>query len=270
MNVARKPLIAGNWKMNHGGAKGLELAMQIAMQSLTTQSVDLVIAPPFTILAAIAQTFEELVEQQKASCIGLAAQNIHPGEAGAFTGEISGSMLREAGCEWVLIGHSERRYLFGESDEFFAKKAFAALNAGLKPIVCVGETLQERIGGRTLAVVLQQLAALIPALEHAEHSAVIAYEPVWAIGTGHVATPHDAQEVHAAIRSEMRTHNTMLADKTRILYGGSVTPHNAESLLAQPEVDGLLVGGASLVAESFLSIVREAQKLRGSLPSKPS
>ena len=261
MNVARRPLIAGNWKMNAGGANGCELAAEVAravsrLEAEGLDGADVVVAPPFTALAAVAH---ELA--QAGSSVMVAAQNMHPEASGAFTGEVSAPMLMDAGAAWVIVGHSERRQLFGESDQGVALKTGAATAAGLQPIVCVGETLEEREAGRTLEVVGRQIAAVVDALAGAIGRTVVAYEPVWAIGTGRVASPEDAQEVHGAIRASLAEHSAELATATRILYGGSVKANNAEGLLAQADIDGALVGGASLEAPGFAKIVEIAAKL---------
>jgi triosephosphate isomerase (TIM) len=254
VNPARRPLIAGNWKMNLGGAKGVELAGEVARLARDVLHVDLVIGPPFTALAACAHEVE-------ASGVAVAGQNLYPKDSGAFTGEVSAPMLLESGCTWVILGHSERRQHFGESDAFVAQKVSAALGAGLKPIVCVGETLAEREGGRTLEVVERQVRAVLPALASAKLPVALAYEPVWAIGTGKNAGPAEAQEVHQAIRGWLAGASAALASGTRILYGGSVKPDNARDLLAAADVDGSLVGGASLDAASFAAIARAAEGL---------
>jgi triosephosphate isomerase len=240
--------------MHHGGASGAELAMQIAALAPALLHVDLVIAPPFTALAACAHECD-------GSRVEVAGQNLHPGASGAFTGEISAPMLLDAGCAWVILGHSERRHLFGETDASVTAKVSAALAAGLRPIVCVGETLEEREAGRTLAVVERQVSAFLHVLAETDRPAAIAYEPVWAIGTGKHAGPAEAQEVHGAIRAWLAGVSGELAANTRILYGGSVKPENARDLLACPDVDGALVGGASLDAKSFGAIGRAAESL---------
>lgn len=253
MNPSRIPLIAGNWKMYHGGGSGVALAHAIAQGSQAARNVDIVVAPPFTALAAISH-------EVQSSRVEVSAQNLHPKAEGAFTGEVSAPMLLESGCRWVIIGHSERRQLFGETDAGVKEKVVAALSAGLRPIVCVGETLEERESGKTLAVVSRQVGAFAAELAARPGVAAIAYEPVWAIGTGKVAGPDQAEEAHAAIRGQLTGISAELAEKTRILYGGSVKPDNAAKLLACPNVDGALVGGASLDAASFLTIVRAAEK----------
>ncbi len=254
MTPRRRPLVAGNWKMHHGGSTGVELATEVVRLAPSLLHVDLVIAPPFTALAACAHECD-------GSRVEVAGQNMHPKDSGAFTGEVSPRMLLDAGCTWVILGHSERRQHFGESDAFVAEKIAAALAAGLRPIACVGETLAEREAGRTLAVVERQVRAFLPALAASSRPAAIAYEPVWAIGTGKNAGPAEAQEVHAAIRAWLQAASMELASDTRILYGGSVKLDNARDLLASPDVDGALVGGASLDAASFGGIARAAEAL---------
>jgi len=212
------------------------------------------IAPPYTVLAAIAHELD-------GAGVILAAQNMHGKPQGAFTGEISADMLKEAGCTWVILGHSERRHVFGEKDEEIAMKVGFAIAQGLCTCLCVGETLAEREAGKTLEVVRRQFDACIEPLAKDPREEAVAYEPVWAIGTGKNASPQDAEEVHAAIRKWLAEKSPTLAERTRILYGGSVNPANAESLLGMPNVDGLLIGGASLDAGSFGAIARIAEKL---------
>ncbi|HVU00931.1 MAG TPA: triose-phosphate isomerase [Polyangiaceae bacterium] len=251
MNPARTPLIAGNWKMFHGGGSGCALAHHVAEGSKGVKGVDIVVAPPFTALAAVSH-------EVQGSRVEVAAQNLHPKPEGAFTGEVSAPMLLESGCKWVIIGHSERRQFFGETDAGVHEKTVAAIAAGLRPIVCIGETLAERESGKTLEVLLRQVDAFAKDLAVKAGFGVIAYEPVWAIGTGKVAGPDQAEEAHAAIRRRLADGSPEVAEKTAVLYGGSVKPDNAASLLACPNVDGALVGGASLDAKSFLAIVRAA------------
>jgi triosephosphate isomerase len=256
MNGARRPLIAGNWKMNAGGADGCELAADIAKATADHAAVEVVVGPPFTALAAVSHELRE-----KKSPVGVAAQNMHNEASGAFTGEVSADMLKVAGAGWVILGHSERRQLFGDSNDWVAQKLATAIAAELRPIVCVGETLDQREAGQTLEVVGEQLSAVLEELKKAAGEVVVAYEPVWAIGTGKVASPDDAQEVHAAIRKQLGEASDELGHKTRILYGGSVKPNNAEGLLAQADIDGALVGGAALKSDSFAKIVEIAAKL---------
>ncbi len=238
--------------MHHGGPTGVALASAMVQLSVKLLHVDLVIAPPFTALAACAH-------ECSGSRVEISAQNVYPKESGAFTGEVSPTMLVEAGCQWVIVGHSERRQIFGETDEFVAEKVAAALRGGLTPIVCVGETLQERESGRTLEIVERQVHAFLDGLAKPGRISAIAYEPIWAIGTGKNAGPAEAQEVHAAIRRWLRDRSAALASETRILYGGSVKPDNASELFGAPDVDGALVGGASLDAASFGAIARAAE-----------
>jgi triosephosphate isomerase (TIM) len=256
MNPTRRPLIAGNWKMNAGGRDACALAAAVAQSARSMDRADVVIAPPFTALAAAAH---ELAEAR--SAVTLAAQNMHAELSGAFTGEVSSSMLKDAGATWVILGHSERRQLFGETDETVARKVASAMTAELRPIACVGETLEERERGETLAVVERQVRAFMDELGKQPGYGVIAYEPVWAIGTGKVAKPEDAQEVHAMIRGMLAQMSEELASVTRILYGGSVKADNAEGLLSQPDIDGALVGGASLDPTGFGKIIEAAQHL---------
>ena len=250
---ARRPLVAGNWKMFHGGPTACDLASAIAAQSDAINDCDVVLCPPFTAIAAVSHEVD-------GTRLEVGAQNVHVKEEGAFTGEVSGKMLVASGAKWVIVGHSERRQHCGETDAIVGDKALAALACGLAPIACVGELLSERDGGRTLEVVLRQLDALVPAVEKAPGTVAIAYEPVWAIGTGRTATPEQAEEVHAAIRKRLAERGAELAEKTRILYGGSVKPDNAEAIFAQPNVDGGLIGGASLDAAQFLAIVHAAAR----------
>lgn len=240
--------------MHHGGPTGVELVDAVVQLAPSLPHVDLVVAPPFTALAACAHECE-------ASRVEIAGQNMHPKASGAFTGEVSAPMLRAAGCRWVILGHSERRQHFGETDAFVAEKVAAALHHGLVPIVCVGETLQQREAGHTLEVVERQVHAFLATIASASLDAAIAYEPVWAIGTGKNAGPSEAQEVHEVIRSWLAKSSTSLAARTRILYGGSVKPDNARDLLGAPDVDGALVGGASLDMGTFAPIARAAEAL---------
>ena len=256
MNPARRPLIAGNWKMNAGGQEACPLAAAVAKATRELSGAEVVIAPPFTAIAAVAH---ELSEAK--SDAGIAAQNMHAEASGAFTGEISAGMLKDAGATWVILGHSERRQLFGETDEGVARKVAAALAADLRPIVCVGETLEEREAGQTLDHLERQVRAFFDELAKQPGFGVVAYEPVWAIGTGRVAKPEDAQEVHATIRGLLAKASEELAGATRILYGGSVKPDNADGLLGQPDIDGALVGGASLDPTGFARIVEAAHRL---------
>ena len=252
---ARRPLVAGNWKLHHGREAACALAREVVTGVATIARVDVVIAPVFTVLDAVQDVLE-------GSSVGLAAQDVHHSEQGAFTGEVAPAMLREVGCTHCIVGHSERRQLFGETDEGVRKKTAALLARGLTPIVCIGETLAEREAGKTLEVVLGQLDAALAGLDAGQvASVVLAYEPVWAIGTGKVAKASDAQEVHAAIRARLEQRfDKVAARAVRILYGGSVKPDNALELIREVDIDGALVGGASLEAKSFLAIVRAASE----------
>jgi triosephosphate isomerase len=246
----RRVLIAGNWKMYKTVSAAVALVREIA-DGLRGGAPEVVVFPPFTALHAVAQA-------AKGTPVEVGAQNTHFAREGAFTGEVSPLMLKDVGCSHVLTGHSERRHVFGEDDEMVAKKTRAAVDAALVPIVCVGETLPEREARRTLEVVERQLERALRHLSADEAGrGVIAYEPVWAIGTGQVATPEQAQEVHAFIRKRLAvTHGDPVSAAVRILYGGSVKPDNIAGLMSQADVDGVLVGGASLSAASFLEIVR--------------
>ena len=245
----RKRLIAGNWKMYKTAGAGAALAREIAA-GLRPGGPEVIVFPPATALHAVA-------EAVRGTTVKVGGQNMHFAPEGAFTGELSALMLKDAGCTHVLLGHSERRHVFGEDDEMVAKKTRAAADAGLVPVVCVGETLPEREGRRTLEVVERQLERALRRMSADEAGRLaVAYEPVWAIGTGQVATPEQAQEVHAFIRRRLAvSHGDPVAGATRILYGGSVKPDNIAGLLALPDVDGVLVGGASLDAAPFLKIV---------------
>jgi len=245
----RRRLVAGNWKMYKTAAAGAALAREIA-QGLSPDDPEVIVFPPATALHAVA-------EAVKGTAVKVGGQNMHFAREGAFTGEVSALMLKDAGCTHVLLGHSERRHVFGEDDELIAKKTRAAADAGLIPVVCVGETLPEREGRRTLEVVERQLERALRQMSADEAGRLaVAYEPVWAIGTGQVATPEQAQEVHAFIRKRLAvSHGDPVAGATRILYGGSVKPDNIAGLMALPDVDGVLVGGASLDAAPFLKIV---------------
>jgi len=252
MAAARKPFVAGNWKMHKTVAEAVELVKALRERIGGIDGVRVAVAPPFTAIHPVAQLLT-------GSGIEVAGQNVHWESQGAFTGEISCGMLAEAGATCVIVGHSERRQYFGETDETVNKRARAALAAGLTPIVCVGETLEEREADRTLEVVGRQVRGGLAGLTPAQlEKTVIAYEPVWAIGTGKTATAAQAQEVHAAIRAILREIGGEVAERMPIQYGGSVKPSNAAELLGQEDVDGALVGGASLEADSFAAIVEAA------------
>jgi len=249
----RKKLIAGNWKMNKTPADGAALVAELVAAVGKKTEVDIVVCPPFTALDAVAKVLD-------GSTIRLGAQNLHPENSGAFTGEISAPMLRALFATHVIIGHSERRALFGETDAFVNLKVLAALKHQLKPSLCVGETLAERESGATLKVVQTQLEAGLQGVSKEQAaSLIVAYEPVWAIGTGKVATTDQAQEVHAFIRGLLtKLFTEPVAQRVRILYGGSMKPANAPELLAQKDIDGGLIGGAALEARSFVELVNAA------------
>ena len=246
----RKTLIAGNWKMNLDRLQAVALATELKGGFITDNNVELAVCPPFVYLDAVAAIVQE-------TSIALGAQDMYFEKEGAFTGEISGAMLSDLGCHYVILGHSERRHILGETDAFINQKVHAALALGLKPILCVGELLEERESGETEAVVRQQMQGSLEGVSAEQMlEVVIAYEPVWAIGTGKVATPEQAQSVHADLRKMIEDcYNSEVASMVRIQYGGSVKPGNAGELLSLPDVDGALVGGASLKASDFLGIV---------------
>jgi triosephosphate isomerase (TIM) len=253
MNKMRRGLVAGNWKMNQGGLQGLALAEECIKLCAKLDTIDVVLAPPYTLLAALANDCEE-------SQVRLAAQNVHHEKAGAFTGDISAEMLSEAGCSLVIVGHSERRQFAHETDALVAAKCTRAFEAGLVPIVCVGESLEAREAGHAQAVVRAQLDALTGVLKGQEF--VIAYEPIWAIGTGKTAGPKEAEEIHAMIREWLGAAlGADAATQTRVLYGGSVKADNAEALFGCANIDGALVGGASLDAKNFHAIAAAAAKV---------
>jgi triosephosphate isomerase len=248
-------LVAGNWKMNGSTASNQELVAGIVAGAPQSDSAKLLICPPFPYLAAVAK-------QISGSTVLLGAQNVSEHESGAFTGEVAPAMLSDIGCEYVIVGHSERRALYGETSFAVAAKFKAALDAGLKPILCVGETLEQRESGGTESVVEVQLGAVIDKVGIAGFkSAVVAYEPVWAIGTGVTASPEQAQDVHRHIRGVMAGHDAEVAGSTQILYGGSMKGENAAGLLAMPDIDGGLIGGASLKAGDFLAIAEAAAQV---------
>jgi triosephosphate isomerase len=246
----RTPYVAANWKMHKTVAEAAEFVDALLPQIAATQS-DVVVCPPYLALA-------EVVERSRGSAVRVAAQNMHGEDSGAYTGEVSAAMLGEVGVDAVILGHSERRQLFGETDEALARKVPVALAAGLEPILCVGETEEARDGGQTKAVLERQLQADLAGLVGRKlGEVVIAYEPIWAIGTGRTATPEQAQEAIAFIRDLLRERGAT-AEQVRILYGGSVKPANAAELMGQPDIDGALVGGASLDAADFAAIVNAA------------
>ena len=248
----RQPLVAGNWKMNGStdSVRALVDGIKAGIGEVTTAAM--AVCPPFVYIPQVAALLD-------GTPIGLGAQDVSDQEAGAFTGEVAPAMLTDVGCRYVIVGHSERRSLYGESDEFTARKFAAARKAGLTPILCVGELLEEREQGITEQVVARQLDAVIDLQGiGALGEAVIAYEPVWAIGTGKTASPDQAQEVHAFIRGKLAALDAAVADRVQILYGGSMNAGNAAELLAMPDIDGGLIGGASLKPADFLAIGKAA------------
>jgi triosephosphate isomerase len=247
----RRPLIAGNWKLNKTIDDACELATHLVTGIVGVEDREVVIAPVFTALTTVANVI-------KNSPIQLAAQNCYPEESGAFTGEISPLFLCDAGCQYVIVGHSERRQLIGETDEFIQQKIVKSLETKLKPILCVGETFEQREKGQMFDVLSRQVRGALAELTPDQMATVVvAYEPVWAIGTGKTASTDQAQEAHAFIRKLLgELFNSEVANATRILYGGSVKPGNVDSLMAEEDIDGALVGGASLNADDFIRIVR--------------
>jgi triosephosphate isomerase len=253
----RKLFVAGNWKMNLNGRQAVELARALKARFGTLEDVRLAVCPPFVYLKAVADALA-------GSLIGVGAQNMYPEPEGAFTGEVAGPMLLDSGCRYVILGHSERRHVIGEKDEFINAKVLRALQVRLEPILCVGERLEQREADETEAVVAGQLRAGLSGVEPEQMGKVtIAYEPVWAIGTGRNATPQQAQQVHAMLRGLLADiYGAEVATRTVIQYGGSVKPENAAQLMGMDDVDGALVGGASLKADSFGGIVSAAASVR--------
>ncbi|MBT3182666.1 MAG: triose-phosphate isomerase [Deltaproteobacteria bacterium] len=249
----RKPFIAGNWKMNNTVEESLKFAATLAVELKATGQIDVAIAPPFTALYSLGVAFTDTE-------FDLAAQNIFWEDSGAYTAEISGVFLKEVGCKYAIVGHSERRQYFGETDETVNKRAHAALKHDLIPILCVGETLEHREAGKTWNVIESQLEGGLKGIDLSSTTDfVIAYEPVWAIGTGKTASTAQAEEVHGLIRNYLNeASGKEIADRTRILYGGSVKPSNSRELLVQPNIDGALVGGAALDVVQFADIIRNA------------
>jgi len=250
----RKPIIAGNWKLHKTVSESLELVAKLKVDLAEVKDVEIVVAPVFTALAAVAGI-------AAGSNVQIAAQNCYPAVTGAFTGEVSPTLLKDVGCHAVIIGHSERRQIFAESDAFINAKIKAVLEVGLRTIFCIGETLEEREDGRMFDVLTRQISEGLKGLDaKAMRQVVVAYEPVWAIGTGKVASNEQAQETHAFVRGLLiRLISKEVAEGTRILYGGSVKPDNVDGLMAMPDVDGALVGGASLKTDDFVRIVRFKQ-----------
>ncbi|MCL6450052.1 MAG: triose-phosphate isomerase [Acetobacteraceae bacterium] len=260
--MAERPLVAGNWKMNllSGEASALagELRRALEAEPETAGAVEVVVCPAFTLLAAVGAAL------RGSAVLALGAQDAWHQDRGAFTGEVSPPMLLDAGCRYVVLGHSERRRHQGESDGLINLKLLAALRHGLRPILCVGETLEEREAGRAEEVAATQLRRCLEGVDGgAADQVAVAYEPVWAIGTGRAASPETAAAMHALLRGELRRRFGPAADQVRVVYGGSVTPDNAGQFMARPEVDGALVGGASLSAGAFMAIVRAARVKRG-------
>lgn len=255
--MMRRKLLFGNWKMNRSPHEADALAQELKSRLANTTHADIGVAPTFLALPAV-------ISRLKHTPIEVGAQNLHAEASGAFTGEVSGEMLKSAGCVWCIVGHSERRQIFGETDAMVLAKVQACYRAGLKPILCVGETLAERDGGQAEAVVRRQVAAVVGKLSPDQVlSLTIAYEPVWAIGTGRTATPTQAQDMHAVIRELLTElapppHKNSIPRSVRILYGGSVKASNAATLLSQPDIDGALIGGASLVVDEFVAIIQAA------------
>lgn len=250
-NATRRPLVAGNWKMNKLIGEATELAGALKPLVADVDSVDIVVCPVFTALYPVCQVLA-------GSNVEVGGQNSYTKESGAYTGEISPQMLQDAGCQWTILGHSERREYFGESDTFLNEKLHFALEAGLKVMFCIGETLEQRENGTMNAVLTQQAVEGLKGLTAEQFEKIaVAYEPVWAIGTGVVATPQQAQEAHAFVRGLVRENfGEAVAEGLRIQYGGSAKPDNAAELIANPDVDGFLVGGASLKADSFAGIIK--------------
>jgi triosephosphate isomerase len=247
----RSSFIAGNWKMHKTVRESVDFARVLVNKCVASADRSVVIAPPFPALYAVAEAL-------KGSEIHLSAQNLHEHPAGAYTGEVSAGMLIDAGCEYVIVGHSERRTFFGEKNDVINKKLKTAISFGLKPIFCIGETLGEREAGKTFSIIEQQIKeGLNNLITDDIRRVVIAYEPVWAIGTGKTATPEQAQDVHAYIRDTMgKTYGEELSGFIAVIYGGSVNPDTISGLMAQPDIDGALVGGASLDLESFIRIIQ--------------
>ena len=248
--MSRKLFVAGNWKMNTSAVEAVALAKGVAAAFADVDAVDTAVCPPLVYLSAVGQALA-------GSNVAMGAQNMFYENNGAFTGETSGAMLLDVGCKYVILGHSERRHVIGESDELINRKVVKALADGLAPILCVGELLEERRAGQTMDVVSRQVRIGMEGISKAEAAKVtVAYEPVWAIGTGETATPSQAQEVHAMVRALLaEIYDEQLAQCVRIQYGGSVKASNAAELLGQDDIDGALVGGASLTAEAFAGII---------------
>lgn len=249
----RKPLVAGNWKMNGSRETNNALVKGVIEGSSRVANAEILVCPSFVYIA-------EVAKQLEGSGIAYGGQDVAKEAVGAYTGEVSVSMLKDVGCTYVIVGHSERRALFGDTDKIVAEKFAAAQNGGVIPVLCVGELLEEREAGQTEAVVERQLQAIVDLVGIAAlEQSVVAYEPVWAIGTGKTASPQEAQDVHAFIRAWMGKEDAAVAEKVRILYGGSVKAANAKELFSQTDIDGGLIGGASLAADEFIAICEAAQ-----------
>ncbi|ANJ67176.1 triose-phosphate isomerase [Halothiobacillus diazotrophicus] len=248
----RTPIVIGNWKLNGTRAMADRLVADIEAVRPELKDIDIGVCPPFVYIP-------QVVAQVAGAGLGVGAQSCAEYDTGAYTGEVSAEMIRDVGCQYVLVGHSERRTLFGETNEVVGRKTQKALAAGLTPVVCVGETLEERQAGKMNAVVGAQIEAVVAAVGiQAFERVIVAYEPVWAIGTGQTASPEQAQAMHASIRAQLAAYSPAIAESVRIQYGGSIKPGNAAILFAQPDIDGGLIGGASLTAEDFLVICRAA------------
>jgi triosephosphate isomerase (TIM) len=255
-NIMRRPIIAGNWKMYKDINESIELSNAIKRGVFDAENVEIVVCPPFTNLSEVGEMFV-------GTNVGVGAQNCHWEKEGAFTGEISVAMIKSVNCAYVIIGHSERRKFFGETDETVNKKVASVIGGGLVPIMCVGETLEEREGGKTMDVVKKQVLGGLEGFGKDDlEELIIAYEPVWAIGTGKTATPSQAEEVHGMIRSLLAERfSSAFADALRILYGGSVNPGNVKELMWENDIDGGLIGGASLKPDSFIEMVKTTSQL---------
>ncbi len=249
--MTRRMMLAGNWKMHKTISEAINLAVRLKYACNSVNDRDIVLCPPCTSLKPVSETVKD-------SSIEVGAQNMHQELSGARTGEISPGMVKDAGAEWVILGHSERRQYFGEDEQLLRQKLQTAAEESLKVFFCIGETEEEREAGRVESVLSGQLEGALSGIDHADFAElVIAYEPVWAIGTGNTATPEQANEAHSLIRKKLASiFSEEVAGKLRIIYGGSVKPHNARQLLGQPDIDGALVGGASLSADSFSAIVK--------------
>jgi len=254
----RKPFVCGNWKMNTDRKGAVALAQATAKTAGEVRGVEVGVCPPACYLEAV-------LGAAKGSALAVGGQNMHFEATGAFTGEVAGPMLKELGCRYVILGHSERRHVFGESDELVSKKVHAAFRFGLLPILCVGETIEERKANQTEAVVRRHVTTGMAGLSKDQaRQVVIAYEPIWAIGTGLTATPQQAQEVHGYVRGLLAiAYDETLAQQVRIQYGGSVKPDNTFDLMSQKDIDGSLVGGASLKADGFAKIITESARAKG-------